>query len=195
MRALAEARDKYGVLLMFDEVQCGLARTGKMFAWEHYGVKPDVMTLAKALGGGLPIGALLARDEVAAVFQPGTHGSTFGGNPVACAAALAVLDILEEEHLAAHAEHTGSYLMSKLTDLRQQFPFIKEVRGRGLLVGMELDRHGKRVVTLCQERGLLVNCTVDKVIRFLPPLIITRSEVDEAVAILRGALQQFADEP
>jgi predicted acetylornithine/succinylornithine family transaminase len=195
MRALVEARDKYGVLLMFDEVQCGLARTGKMFAWEHYGVKPDVMTLAKALGGGLPIGALLARDEVAAVFQPGTHGSTFGGNPVSCAAALAVLDILEEEHLAAHTEHIGSYLMSKLAALRQQFSFIKEVRGRGLLVGMELDRHGKRVVTLCQERGLLVNCTVDKVIRFLPPLIITRSEVDEAVAILRGALQQFANEP
>ena len=180
------------MLLVFDEVQCGLGRTGKMFAWEHYGIKPDVMTLAKALGGGLPIGALLARDEVAAIFQPGTHGSTFGGNPVSCAAALAVLDILEEEHLPANAEHTGSYLMSKLTALRQHFSFIKEVRGRGLLVGMELDRRGNRVVTLCQERGLLVNCTADKVIRFLPPLIITRSELDEAVAILRGALQQFA---
>jgi predicted acetylornithine/succinylornithine family transaminase len=195
MSALVQARDKYGVLLVFDEIQCGLGRTGKMFAWERYGVKPDVMTLAKALGGGLPIGALLARGEVAAVFQPGTHGSTFGGNPVSCAAALAVLDILEEEHLPDNAEHNGSYLMSKLAALRQHFSFIKEVRGHGLLVGMELDRHGKRVVALCQERGLLVNCTADKVIRFLPPLIITRPELDEAVAILRGALQQFAGEP
>jgi predicted acetylornithine/succinylornithine family transaminase len=195
MSALVEVRDKYGVLLMFDEVQCGLGRTGKMFAWEHYGVKPDVMTLAKALGGGLPIGALLAREEVATIFQPGTHGSTFGGNPVSCAAALAVLDILEDEHLPASAGHTGGYLMSKLAALQQRFSFIKEVRGRGLLVGMELDRNGKRVVTLCQERGLLINCTANNVIRFLPPLIITRSEVDEAVAILRGVLQQFASEP
>jgi acetylornithine/succinyldiaminopimelate/putrescine aminotransferase len=195
MSALVEVRDKYGVLLMFDEVQCGLGRTGKMFAWEHYGVKPDVMTLAKALGGGLPIGALLAREEVATIFQPGTHGSTFGGNPVSCAAALAVLDILEDEHLPANAGHTGGYLMSKLAALQQRFSFIKEVRGRGLLVGMELDRNGKRVVTLCQERGLLINCTANNVIRFLPPLIITRSEVDEAVAILRGVLQQFASEP
>jgi predicted acetylornithine/succinylornithine family transaminase len=195
MSALVEVRDKYGVLLVFDEVQCGLGRTGKMFAWEHYDIKPDVMTLAKALGGGLPIGALLARDEVAAIFQPGTHGSTFGGNPVSCAAALAVLDILEDERLPTNAGHTGGYLMSKLATLQQHFSLIKEVRGRGLLVGMELDRNGKRVVTLCQERGLLVNCTADKVIRFMPPLTITRSEVDEAVAILRGVLQQFASEP
>jgi acetylornithine/N-succinyldiaminopimelate aminotransferase len=195
MKALMDARDKYGVPLVFDEIQCGLARTGKMFAWERYGVKPDVMTLAKALGGGLPIGALLARDEVAAIFQPGTHGSTFGGNPVSCAAALAVLDVLDDERLLANVVHTGSYLKERLAALRQEFPFIKEVRGRGLLVGMELDRHGKRLVTLCQERGLLVNCTVDKVIRFMPPLIITRSEVDEAMAILRGALHQFAGEP
>ena len=195
MNALVDVRDRHGVLLIFDEIQCGLGRTGKMFAWEHYGVKPDVMTLAKALGGGLPIGALLAREEVAAIFQPGTHGSTFGGNPVVCAAALAVLDILEEEHLPANAGHTGGYLTSKLAALQQHFSLIREVRGRGLLVGMELDRNGKRVVTLCQERGLLVNCTADKVIRFMPPLTITRSEVDEAVAILRGVLQQFAGEP
>jgi predicted acetylornithine/succinylornithine family transaminase len=194
MAALAEARDKYGVLLVFDEVQCGLGRTGKLFAWEHYGVRPDVCTLAKALGGGLPIGAMLARQDVAAVFQPGTHGSTFGGNPVCCAAALAVLDILENEHLAGNAEVVGNYLKDRLQALQQQFSFIKEVRGRGLLVGMELDRPGKRMVALCQERGLLINCTAEKVIRFLPPLIITRPEVDEAIAILQEALEQFAAE-
>jgi predicted acetylornithine/succinylornithine family transaminase len=194
MQALAEVRETHGVLLMFDEVQCGLGRTGKMFAFEHYGVQPDVMTLAKALGGGLPIGALLARREVAAVFQPGTHGTTFGGNPVVCAAALALLDVMEQESLPANAEVVGNYLKDKLKVLRQRFPFIKEVRGRGLLVGIEFDRSAKRLVSLCQEAGLLINCTADKVIRFMPPLNITRSEVDQAVAIFEDALQRFANE-
>ena len=196
MQALAGCGEQYGVLLVFDEVQCGLGRTGKMFAYEHYGVRPDVMTLAKALGGGLPIGAMLAAEEVAAAFQPGTHGSTFGGNPVACAAALAVLEIMEQEQLPANAEVLGAYLIAKLTALQQRYPFIKEVRGRGLLIGMELDLSapgtGKQLVALCQERGLLVNCTADKVIRFIPPLNITRGEVDEALAIFTEALQQFA---
>jgi predicted acetylornithine/succinylornithine family transaminase len=195
MQALARVRDTHGVLLVFDEIQCGLGRTGKMFAFEHYGVQPDVMTLAKALGGGLPLGALLAREEVAAAFQPGSHGTTFGGNPVACAAALAVLDILEEEGLPAKAETMGIYLKAQLAALQQRFPCIREVRGRGLLLGMELDRPGKRLADLCQEGGLLVNCTAERVIRFMPPLTITRPEVDEAIAILENALGQFAGEP
>ncbi len=201
MQALARVREEHGVLLVCDEVQCGLGRTGKMFAFEHYGVQPDVMTLAKALGGGLPIGALLARQEVATVFQPGTHGSTFGGNPVACAAALAVLDVMEQEDLSANAGQIGNHLMLKLRELQAQFPFIKEVRGLGLLVGMELEYTGptalapgagKQVVALCQENGLLINCTADSVIRFIPPLTITRDEADEAVGILKTALQQIA---
>jgi len=192
MQALAEVRETHGLLLVFDEVQCGLGRTGKMFAFEHYGVQPDVMTLAKALGGGLPIGALLARREVAAVFQPGAHGTTFGGNPVVCAAALALLDVMEQESLPANAEANGNYLKSKLDALRLRFPLVKEVRGRGLLVGVELDRPGKDLVTLCQEGGLLINCTADRVIRFMPPLNITVSEVDQAMAIFEDALQRFA---
>jgi len=194
MQALAEVREAHGVLLIFDEVQCGLGRTGKMFAFQHYGVQPDVLTLAKALGGGLPIGALLARREVAAVFQPGTHGTTFGGNPVVCAAALAFLDVLEQEGLPANAETVGNYLQDQLKTLQQRFPFIKEVRGRGLLVGIEFDRTAKRLVALSQEAGLLINCTADKVIRFMPPLNITGSEVDRAVAIFEEALQRLKTE-
>jgi acetylornithine/N-succinyldiaminopimelate aminotransferase len=189
METLAELRREEGILLIFDEVQCGLGRTGKAFAYEHYGVRPDILTLAKALGGGLPIGAAVAREEVARVFQPGTHGSTFGGNPVACAAARAVLQVLQEEGLVEQAAKTGEYMKACLDALQKKYPFIKEVRGMGLLLWMELDRPGQEMVALCQERGLLINCTAERVIRFLPPLIITREEVDEAVGILEEALR------
>ncbi|MDH7577485.1 MAG: acetylornithine transaminase [Bacillota bacterium] len=191
MKGLAQVRERYGVLLVFDEVQCGLGRTGKMFAFEHYGVQPDVLVLAKALGGGLPIGAVLARPEVAAAFQPGSHGSTFGGNPVACAAARAVLKVLREENLPARALRVGSYFKTRLEELPRHFPFIREVRGLGLMLGIELDRPGQRLVALCQARRLLVNCTAERVIRFLPPLLIGEEEVDEAVSILREALEEF----
>ncbi|NPV30160.1 MAG: acetylornithine transaminase [Firmicutes bacterium] len=194
MESLAEARGRRGVLLVFDEVQCGLGRTGKMFAFEHYGVRPDVLVLAKALGGGLPIGAVLAREEVAAAFRPGSHGSTFGGNPVACAAARAVLSVLREEGLVANAERVGSYFKARLEELARRFSLIREVRGLGLMLGMELDRPGQGLVARCQERGLLVNCTAERVIRFLPPLSIGKEEVDEAVAVLEEALAEFGGE-
>lgn len=193
MEALAELREKEGVLLIFDEVQCGLGRTGKMFAFEHYGVRPDILTLAKSLGGGLPIGAAVAGEEVARVFQPGTHGSTFGGNPVVCAAARAVLKVLQEEGLVERAAETGAYFKKCLESLREKFPCIREVRGVGLIVGMELDRPGQNLVPLCQERGLLVNCTAGSVIRFLPPLIIGKEDVDEALEILEQSLKVFQD--
>ncbi|MGB4504115.1 MAG: acetylornithine transaminase [Syntrophaceticus sp.] len=193
METLAELRREEGILLIFDEVQCGLGRTGKAFAYEHYGVKPDILTLAKALGGGLPIGAAVAREEVAEVFQPGTHGSTFGGNPVACAAARAVLQVLQEEGLVEQAANTGEYMKASLKTLQKKYPLIKEVRGIGLLLGMELDRPGQDLVLLCQERGLLINCTAERVIRFLPPLITTRDEVDQALGILDEALQVFQE--
>ena len=179
-----------GIPLIFDEVQCGLGRTGKVFAYEHYGVKPDVLTLAKSLGGGLPIGAAVAREEVAAVFQPGSHGSTFGGNPVACAAAKAVLDLIKEDGLAEQAARNGEYMKDRLTALQDRYP-IKEVRGLGFLLGMELEQPAGQLVNLCQERGLLVNCTGERVIRFLPPLITTREEIDEALEILEKAMQEF----
>ncbi|MGB9791040.1 MAG: acetylornithine transaminase [Thermacetogeniaceae bacterium] len=191
MRALSAARETHGLLLVYDEVQCGLGRTGRMFAFEHYGVRPDVLVLAKALGGGLPIGAVVAREEVAEAFQPGTHGSTFGGNPVACAAALAVLQVLREEGLVENAEKVGAYFRSRLEELRERYPVIREVRGYGLMLGVELDRSGKELVALCAARGLLINCTAEKVLRFLPPLVIGERDVDEAVSILSEAFQEF----
>lgn len=191
MSALAAAREAHGLLLVYDEVQCGLGRTGKMFAFERYGVRPDVLVLAKALGGGLPIGAVVAREEVAEAFQPGTHGSTFGGNPVACAAALAVLRVLQEEGLVEKAEEVGSYFRLRLEELKARYPVIREVRGYGLMLGVELDRSGKELIALCAERGLLINCTAERVLRFLPPLVIEKEDVDEAVSILSEALQEF----
>ena len=189
MDTLGELRER-GILLIFDEVQCGLGRTGKLFAFEHYGVKPDVLTLAKSLGGGLPIGATVAREEVASVFQPGSHGSTFGGNPVACAAAKAVLEVIKEDGLVEQAAKNGEYMKDRLTALQDRYP-IKEVRGMGFLLGMELEQPAAKLVNLCQEGGLLVNCTAERVIRFLPPLITTREEIDEAMEILEKALEKF----
>lgn len=190
MQALSELRREKGLLLIFDEVQCGLGRTGQMFAFQHYDVQPDILTLAKALGGGLPIGALVAKSQVAEVFQPGTHGSTFGGNPVACAAANAVLQLLEDG-LVANAADIGKYFMARLQSLVGDFPLIQGVRGLGLIIGMPLDRPGAKLVELCQQRGLLINCTEGNVIRFIPPLIISRADVDEAVGILTEALNEF----
>ncbi len=191
MNGLAQVRERHGVLLVFDEVQCGLGRTGKMFAFEHYGVKPDILLLAKALGGGLPIGAVLARAEVAAAFRPGSHGSTFGGNPVSCAAARAALRALQEEGLVANAARVGSYFKARLEELARRFSLIREIRGLGLMLGMELDRPGQRLVALCQARGLLVNCTAERVLRFLPPLLVGKREVDEVVSILGEALAEL----
>jgi acetylornithine/N-succinyldiaminopimelate aminotransferase len=193
METLLELRNEQGILLIFDEVQCGLGRTGKVFAYEHYGVRPDILTLAKALGGGLPIGATLAREGVAQLFQPGTHGTTFGGNPVACAAARAVLQVLEDEGLVEQAAETGNYMKTSLEALQKKYPFIKEVRGMGLLLGIELDRPGQEMVALCQEQGLLINCTAERVLRFMPPLITSREEVDEAMGILDDALCVFQE--
>lgn len=193
MKALAEIREEHGVLLVFDEVQCGLGRTGKMFAYEHYGVRPDVLVLAKALGGGLPIGAMLAREEVAASFQPGSHGSTFGGNPVACAAALAVLQIIQEDGFLEHVASTGAYFRDSLIALGRRFPWVREARGLGLMLALELDRPGKKPVELCEQHGLLVNCTAERVLRFLPPLIIGKEEVDKAIAILTESFEEFEE--
>jgi acetylornithine/succinyldiaminopimelate/putrescine aminotransferase len=180
--------DAHGLLLIFDEVQTGIGRTGTLFAFQGYGVRPDVITLAKGLGGGVPIGAVLARAAVAEVFQPGAHGSTFGGNPLACAAALAVVQTVEEENLAAHAAAMGEILQAGLRELGHHAGAITAVRGRGLLVGADLDREAAPVVDACRARGLLVNGVQPRTLRFAPPLVVTAAEIREALAILEQAL-------
>ncbi|WP_243116905.1 acetylornithine transaminase [Heliophilum fasciatum] len=178
------------VLLIFDEVQTGFGRTGKLFAYENFGVQPQIMTLAKALGGGAPIGALLATDEVANAFQPGDHATTFGGNPLVTAAGLAVMNVLVNEGLLAHTEKIGAYFRSKLEDLAARFSLIREVRGLGLMLACELDRDGAPIVAACLEKGLIINCTAGSVLRFVPPLIISEADVDQAVAILEQVLTE-----
>ena len=181
LRALCEAHQ---LLLIYNEVQCGIGRTGKLFAYEHEGVPPDIMTLAKSLAGGVPIGAMLAREEVAKSFVPGTHAATFGGNPLATAAGVAALQAIHEEGMLENCQRVGAYFMRRLQDLQPRYAFIKEVRGRGLMLGIQLDCPGGQLVTACMERGFLVNCTMDTVLRFLPPLIVSEREVDLLVATL-----------
>lgn len=177
-----------GLLLIFDEVQVGMGRTGKLFAYEHYGVPPDIMTLAKGLAGGVAIGAMLATDEVAKSFVPGTHASTFGGNPLATAAGIAAIKAVLEEGILKNCQKVGEYLLEKLAVLKPEYPFIKEVRGKGLIIGMELSIPGAAIVKACMEKGLLINCTSDTILRFIPPLIVTEKDVDEMMEVLRKQL-------
>ncbi len=184
--------NKYGALLILDEIQSGMGRTGKFFAYEHFNVKPDIVTLAKGLAGGVPIGAFIATNKVAVAFHAGDHGSTFGGNPLACAAANAVLDAMTPEFLE-NVEKTGEYFKEKLLALQKKLPwFIKEVRGSGLILGMELTKEGRDVVNACLEEGAIINCTAGNVLRFVPPLIVTKSEIDEVMNVLDRVLPRFA---
>ena len=176
------------ILLIFDEVQTGVGRTGTLFAYEQFGVAPDIMTLGKGLGGGLPIGACLATEAAAAAFEPGTHASTFGGNPVCCAAGLAVLRTLLEGRVLEHGRRMGDYLARGLQDMKDRLPMVKEARGLGLLQGLELTVDGKPVVTDCLARGLLINCTADRVLRFVPPLIIVQADIDRLLDLLNQVL-------
>ncbi|MCL5056770.1 MAG: acetylornithine transaminase [Actinobacteria bacterium] len=173
-----------GLLLIFDEVQCGLGRTGKLLAHQHYGVDPDIFTLAKALGGGFPIGAAVAREEAAGAFVPGDHASTFGGNPLACAAGLAAMDQLINRGVVENASRVGEYFKGRLQDMASRYPFAREVRGLGLMLGLELAVDGREIVARCQDNGLLINCVNNNVLRFLPPLIITENDVDSAAGVL-----------
>ena len=187
--------DKHHALLIFDEIQAGIGRSGKFFAYEKYGVKPDIVTLAKGLAGGVPIGAFIVTDEVAAAFKPGDHGTTFGGNPLACAAANVVLDTVPQAEFLHNVETVGSYFKDKLAALKDKYPtLIKEVRGTGLILGAELTsaEHGRDIVNDCLEKGAIINCTVGKVLRFIPPLIITQEQVDEVVAVLDEVLRKYA---
>jgi len=184
---LKQVRDlcaKKDVLLIFDEIQTGMGRTGTLFAYEQLGVQPDIMTLAKGLGGGVPIGACLATDSVAQAFTPGSHASTFGGNPLACAAGLAVCRALLEGQVLDHARRMGEYLAKGLSACKERHRVVREVRGLGLLQGIDLDMDGKAVVSECLARGILINGTGEHVLRFVPPLIITQLEIDRLLDTL-----------
>jgi predicted acetylornithine/succinylornithine family transaminase len=178
LKGLRQLCEAHQLLLIYDEVQCGIGRTGTLFAYEHEGVPPDIMTLAKSLAGGVPIGALLAREEVASAFVPGTHAATFGGNPLATAAGVAALKAIHDDGMLENCQRVGAYFMDRLQGLQQRYSFIQEVRGRGLMLGIQLAFPGARFVNDCLDRGFLVNCTMDTVLRFLPPLIVTEAEVD-----------------
>lgn len=172
------------ILLIIDEVQTGIGRTGTMFAFKQFGITPDIMTLAKSLGGGMPIGATVVAKEYADVLQPGTHASTFGGSPIVCAAGLAVFEAIKKEKLLANTRGMGKYLFDLLTALKDKYNFIKQVRGMGLMLGVELEMAGRDVVQGCIDKGLLINCTHDKVLRIMPPLGVTRQQIDKAIGIL-----------
>ena len=191
LKGLRTICDERGWLLMFDEIQTGMGRTGRWFACQHEQVLPDVMTLAKGLGNGVPIGACLARAAAAEVFTPGSHGSTFSGNPLVCRAALAVIDTLENEHLDKRAAQLGKRLLAGLKKSLGDVTAVKDIRGLGLMLAIELDRPCKEIMTLALERGLLVNVTADKVIRLLPPLIVNDVEADLIVTMLTDTVREF----
>jgi len=192
LAAIRKWCDRKGILLILDEIQTGIGRTGTLFAYEQYGVEPDIMTLAKGLAGGVPIGAILAKEK-ASVFAPGEHGSTFGGNPLACAAGYATVKFIIDNNIAGKAKEVGQYLTSGLEKMRPRFPFITDVRGRGLLVAVEFNSDiAQSLVMACLERGLLVNKLKPNALRFMPPLIIGKKEVDQALAILDKALGSVA---
>ncbi len=190
INAVCKAKD---ILLVVDEIQTGMGRTGKMFAFQHYDIDPDIITLAKGLGGGVPIGAVLAKENVAAVIEPGDHGSTFGGNPLACAAAIASIETILEEKLIDNARDTGTYMLNKIADLASDYEFIKEVRGAGFMIGIDFGSPCREIAMKMMEKGLLVSCTAINVIRLVPPLILTRKEVDEILEILQEVFNEMVE--
>ena len=188
LQAIRELCDRNNALMILDEVQTGVGRTGKWFAYQHFDVEPDIITLAKALGGGVAIGAMMARPEVTASLTPGTHASTFGGNPLACAAAIAVIEAIEEENLLENARQMGQYAMEKLNQLKSKYPIIDHVRGIGLMIGVQLTAPGANIVSKCLEKGLRINCTHDTVLRFMPAMTVSRAEIEAAVEIISAVL-------
>jgi len=189
LRDIRDLCNAEGLLLIFDEVQVGMGRTGTLFAYEQTGVEPDIMTLAKALGNGFPVGALLAKDHVAASLAPGNHASTFGGNPVAMAAAEAVVTTLLNGGILSNVIEMGKYFRERLMELKDRHAAVVDVRGRGLIVGMELAGEGSGVVTAMMDRGVLINCTAENVLRFVPPLIVEKNHIDDVISLLDEVLE------
>lgn len=194
LRDIRELCDTHGWLMMLDEIQTGMGRTGEMFACKHEGVLPDVMTLAKGLGNGVPIGACLARGAAAELFKPGNHGSTFGGNPLACAAGLAVLDVLEQNDLATRAENLGTRMLLGLAEALNGNAHVTDIRGKGLMIGIELDRPCGELVKRALEQGLLINVTAERTVRLLPPLILSDAEADQIVQQVSALVNDFLRE-
>ncbi|MDH3356264.1 MAG: acetylornithine transaminase [Desulfobacteraceae bacterium] len=188
LKAVRRLCDEKHVLLIFDEIQTGMGRTGKLFAYEHFGIEPDIMTLAKALANGLPIGAMLSSEEVAEAFGPGAHASTFGGTPIITAASVQVVKVLLEENLIHHCAKMGEYFKERLSELKARHESIVDVRGMGLLLGMKLNIEGDAIVNSCMEKGFLINCIQGNILRFIPPLIVEKEEIDALVACLDGIL-------
>ncbi len=188
LKAVRRLCDETGVLLIFDEIQTGIGRTGKLFAYEHFDVEPDIMTLAKALANGLPIGAMLASESVAEAFGPGAHASTFGGTPVVTAASLETLRVLIEDGVIENCREMGAYFMDSLLALKQRHDSILDVRGIGLLLGMKMKTEGTPIVSACMEKGFLINCIQDVILRFIPPLIIEKSDIDALITCLDEVL-------
>ena len=191
LEAIRDLCDENGALMILDEVQTGVGRTGKWFGYQHYDVEPDIMTMAKALGGGIAIGAMMARDKVAASLVPGKHASTFGGNNVACAAGVAVIEAIEEGGLIEKAAEIGQYTQDKLLALKETYSIIQGVRGKGLMIGVQLNAPGGDIVSKCLERGLRINCTQDTVLRVMPPMIAEKEHIDKAMEILQGVLGEL----
>jgi len=181
--------DDRGILMILDEVQVGMGRTGSLFAYEDYGVRPDIMTLAKALGNGFPVGAMLTTDKIASAFVPGSHASTFGGNPLAMAAALASGETLINDGILENCKKMGVYFLERLDELRSRHGVIREVRGKGLIIGVELATDGDEIVRKCMDKGVLINCIGGNILRFVPPLIITESDIGRVIDVLDGVMK------
>lgn len=190
LKRIGEICKEKDIVLVVDEIQTGMGRTGKMFSYEHFEIEPDIITLAKGLGSGVPIGAMLAKGEAANILVPGDHGSTFGGNPLACAAALANLEVILEENLLDNTRQVGTYLLNQITDLAKNYTAIKEVRGVGLMIGIDFGSPCRAVALNLMNKGLLVSCTAMNVIRLVPPLILTSNEADQIVSILKAVLDE-----
>jgi acetylornithine/N-succinyldiaminopimelate aminotransferase len=191
MQAIRELCNQKGTLMIVDEVTTGIGRTGKWFGYQHFDVEPDIMTMAKSLGGGMAIGAMMAKEEVAASLVPGKHATTFGGNAIACAAAIAVIEAIEEDNLMENAAKLGQYTKDKLTELKQKHFIIDTVRGIGLMIGVQLTGPGKEIVDKCLENGLRINCTQGTVLRFMLPMIVTKEQIDEAIEIFDAVLTEM----
>ena len=187
--------DERKLLLILDEIQTGMGRTGNWFAYQHSGIEPDLLLLAKTLGGGYPIGAVVARRPVADVLTPGTHATTFGGNPLGCACILAAIEIMEKQKLLERIRAMSAYLFKRLAAFQSRLPIIQEIRGRGLMVGIELSVDGRPLVEACRAQGLLINCTQGKILRLLPAMTITKAELERACSILESVLVAHAAKP
>ncbi|HEX40498.1 MAG TPA: aspartate aminotransferase family protein [Phycisphaerales bacterium] len=190
LQAIRRLCDENAAVMILDEVQTGMGRTGKWFAYQHYDVEPDIVTLAKALGGGMAIGAMMAKPDIAACLVPGKHASTFGGNCIACAAGIAVIEAIEQENLLKQTIRVGQYAQEKLRALKATRPIIDHIRGTGLMIGVQLTSAGAGIVSRCLEKGLRINCTHDTVIRFMPPMIATEEHIDRAIEVFDGVLAE-----